>query len=360
MLPDELPSSSATANMRCRGSAGSLAARSWASTVLAAAAHAALLVGGARAEGAPPAEVSAEAIEQMRSYLAAAPERVQVRDQTVFDGYGPTDGQRVDGRLGNGRNGGGERHEGTSGEAGSTVSRERGRRFAASSTDPTEVDPALAEGLEPSRSPERTGLLASREAAAPVGGRGEGAWVHDPLASIGALSGRVMGSSGGAGGLGATGAGAGGGGNGKGVGLGTKGGIGHTAGAAGSGTGGAGSPSRKGDHRPLRRGSAGPASPPRAGLGRLPPEVIQRIVRQNFGRFRACLEKESFAWLPFGRVVVRFTIDRSGGVSSAAVVESTVPSITLPRCVAHEVRSLRFPEPDGVVVVSYPILFGLE
>mgnify|MGYP006314362019 FL=1 len=52
--------------------------------------------------------------------------------------------------------------------------------------------------------------------------------------------------------------------------------------------------------------------------GRLPPEVIQRIVRQNFGRFRLCYENglRNNPTLS-GRVSVKFVIDRSGAVSTA-------------------------------------------
>ena len=50
--------------------------------------------------------------------------------------------------------------------------------------------------------------------------------------------------------------------------------------------------------------------------GRLPPEVIQRIVRQNFGRFRLCYENglRNNPNLQ-GRVSVRFVIGRDGAVS---------------------------------------------
>ena len=51
--------------------------------------------------------------------------------------------------------------------------------------------------------------------------------------------------------------------------------------------------------------------------GRLPPEVIQRIVRQNFGRFRLCYENglRNNPNLQ-GRVSVRFVIGRDGAVSN--------------------------------------------
>ena len=53
--------------------------------------------------------------------------------------------------------------------------------------------------------------------------------------------------------------------------------------------------------------------------GRLPPEVIQRVVRQNFGRFRLCYEN-GLRQNPAleGRVTVRFVIGRDGRVSDVA------------------------------------------
>ena len=45
--------------------------------------------------------------------------------------------------------------------------------------------------------------------------------------------------------------------------------------------------------------------------GRLPPEVIQRIVRQSFGRFRLCYE-DVLKTNPkaSGRVTIKFVIDK--------------------------------------------------
>ena len=52
--------------------------------------------------------------------------------------------------------------------------------------------------------------------------------------------------------------------------------------------------------------------------GRLPKDVIQRIIRQNAGRYRACYES-ALRTNPAleGRVEVRFVIDRQGQVSMA-------------------------------------------
>ena len=125
--------------------------------------------------------------------------------------------------------------------------------------------------------------------------------------------GNDIGESFGAGGLGLSGIGEGGGGRGEGIGLGGIGTLGH---GAGTGTGqgfGSGHGRLGGSHR---------AKPPQVRMGatqvsgRLPPEVIQRIVRQNFGRFRLCYENglRNNPNLQ-GRVSVRFVIGRDGAVS---------------------------------------------
>jgi tetratricopeptide (TPR) repeat protein len=93
--------------------------------------------------------------------------------------------------------------------------------------------------------------------------------------------------------------------------------------------------------------------------GRLPPEVIQRIVRQNFGRFRRCYEDglRSNATLS-GRVSIRFVIDRSGSVVLAAVAGSTLPNTAVVQCVQRSFMSLGFPQPEGAnVTVVYPLNF---
>ncbi|MCL2777273.1 MAG: AgmX/PglI C-terminal domain-containing protein [Polyangiaceae bacterium] len=93
--------------------------------------------------------------------------------------------------------------------------------------------------------------------------------------------------------------------------------------------------------------------------GRLPPEVIQRIVRQNFGRFRLCYENglrnnPSLS----GRVAVRFVVDRSGAVSTTQDGGSQLPDQGVVSCVVRAFGNLSFPQPEGgIVTVIYPITF---
>ncbi len=93
--------------------------------------------------------------------------------------------------------------------------------------------------------------------------------------------------------------------------------------------------------------------------GRIPPEVIQRTVRQNFGRFRMCYEGglRSNPSLT-GRVSVRFVIGRDGAVSQVGNAGSDLPSPEVVQCVTSAFYGLSFPQPDGgIVTVIYPILF---
>jgi Ca-activated chloride channel family protein len=146
----------------------------------------------------------------------------------------------------------------------------------------------------------------------------------------------------GAGSLGLSGVGEGGGGRGEGIGMGM--------GTWGSGAG-------RSSHKtspPQVRGGATNVS------GRLAPELIQRIVRSNYGRFRLCYE-QGLVRNPSleGRVVVRFIIDQSGSVAHATNSGSTLPDSQVVQCVVQAFPRLSFPEVEGgTVTVVYPILFS--
>lgn len=94
--------------------------------------------------------------------------------------------------------------------------------------------------------------------------------------------------------------------------------------------------------------------------GKLPAEVISRIVRQNLGRFRLCYEN-GLRTSPnlAGVVKVTFTIRADGTVSSTQATGDLVDS-TVRACVARAFTNLSFPTPEGggVVKVIYPISFS--
>jgi hypothetical protein len=94
--------------------------------------------------------------------------------------------------------------------------------------------------------------------------------------------------------------------------------------------------------------------------GQLPPQAIQRIVRQNFGRFRQCYEQGLSANPTLeGRVTVRFLIDRAGAVATASNGGSSLPNSEVVSCVVRAFYGLSFPRPEnGTVKVAYPIMFS--
>jgi outer membrane biosynthesis protein TonB len=95
-------------------------------------------------------------------------------------------------------------------------------------------------------------------------------------------------------------------------------------------------------------------------IGRLPEEVVVRIVRPSYGAFRVCYEK-LLADDPSarGRVHINFVIGTDGEVVSASDAGSELLEPRFVPCLLNAIRSLNFPEPEsGDVVVSYPIVFG--
>ncbi len=95
-------------------------------------------------------------------------------------------------------------------------------------------------------------------------------------------------------------------------------------------------------------------------LGRLEPVEIQKVVRSNFDRMRACYEKglAEDAKLE-GKVSMRFVIDREGKVPVAGIGELTLPQCDVARCVRDVFKTLQFPKPEGgIVTVTYPIMFS--
>jgi hypothetical protein len=94
--------------------------------------------------------------------------------------------------------------------------------------------------------------------------------------------------------------------------------------------------------------------------GPLPPEVVQRIVRQNFGRFRRCYESGLSVHPGLaGLVQVRFEIDRQGSVANARDDGSTLPNANVVTCVVAAFGALTFPGAlSSTVTVVYPITFA--
>jgi len=94
--------------------------------------------------------------------------------------------------------------------------------------------------------------------------------------------------------------------------------------------------------------------------GRLPPEVVRRIMRAHFPAFRLCyelaLQKDPTI---AGRVAVRFVIGPNGDVTSATDDGSDLASSEVRSCVIERAKTLLFPKPEsGRVTVVFPMIFG--
>lgn len=94
--------------------------------------------------------------------------------------------------------------------------------------------------------------------------------------------------------------------------------------------------------------------------GRLPPEVIKRIARQNQPRLRACHEQAlKSAPTLAGKLSLKFVIDRAGRVSNVSKAGGDINNAKLISCLTSTFYGLSFPQPEGgIVVVTYPIELG--
>jgi hypothetical protein len=250
----------------------------------------------------------------------------------------------------------GQAGPGEAGKAGSEVSRAGNRRFGVQGEGP-EAHLSRAEGLRQALDFGMIGLLNTMNGSmgSPVSPFGrEIASGIDPVSGNGNMFGETIGDAAGVGGLTLTGIGEGGNGRGVDIGVGRIGTVGHDL-VGGDGRAGA---FVSGRHQVKSPGIVHVGQSITS--GRLPPEVIQRVVRQNFGRFKACYEN-GLRGNPNlqGRVAVRFVIGRDGAVSSVANGGSDLPDGGVVSCVSQAFYGLSFPQPEsGVVTVTYPIIFS--
>lgn len=256
--------------------------------------------------------------------------------------------------------------KGPAGKMGSTLSTKTGGKFAVKGRE-NNPDPHISrdQAREEAAHFGMIGLLQAH-----VGGSSDAPtapWARDTAEgrdafnALGNMWGASLDDSHGANGLGLSGIGAGGDGLHEGIGIGQ---VGTIFGGAGTCKGGGRCDGIGSSHGVVQ--GTHTAKPPSVRIstptvsGRIAPEVIQRIVRQSFGRFRLCYENglRSNPNLQ-GRVAVRFIIDRSGRVTSASNAGSDLPDSAVVSCVTRSFSGMSFPEPEnGIVSVTYPISFA--
>lgn len=310
---------------------------------------------------APPLGLTAnEGIDRndlilMQQYLDAAAERereIQEATPTTEDSPAAQSGET------------GQRAEHSEGKMGAPQSAQSNRRYAVKGP-PDNPDPHLARdrAVQDALTFGTIGLLHSVTAdpnAPTVDWGRDTSLGMDMESAMGNMWADDIGQAYGAGGVGLTGAASGGGGVGHGIGLGEIGTFNRGLGSGGDYSFGQ-HHGRLIGSRPTKPVFRMRAATPTVS-GRLPPEVIQRIVRQNHGRFRACYEKGLSANPSLsGRVSVRFVIGRNGAVSNVSNGGASIGSSEVASCVVQAFYGLSFPKPEGgIVTVSYPIAFSPE
>jgi hypothetical protein len=90
--------------------------------------------------------------------------------------------------------------------------------------------------------------------------------------------------------------------------------------------------------------------------GHLPPELVRRIVRQNYGQFRLCYERgldrnPALA----GQVKTLFVIDLEGDVSKASNDGSDLADADVVQCIVSSFKRMNFPRSPEPVTVHYTI-----
>jgi hypothetical protein len=288
-------------------------------------------------------ELNRDRLELLQQYLHASAAREEQEAPQVPEAGGGEKGAPA------------ERNRGPEGAAGNPTAKQAGRM--AIKGDQAERVASRAELIKEATDFGTIGLLntlnASTAPSSPFGA--DLATGPDSVDATGDLFSQNIGEGFGHGGLGLSGTGLGGGGVGQGVGMGR---IGTCMGVNcyGNGDGGFGRSAAltRGGH--VSRAPRVATQPPTLS-GHLPPDVIQRVVRQNFGRFRQCYEVglRSNPNLE-GRVTARFVIGRDGAVSNVSA-GGDLPDSTVRSCVASAFYGLSFPSPDsGIVTVTYPIM----
>ena len=93
--------------------------------------------------------------------------------------------------------------------------------------------------------------------------------------------------------------------------------------------------------------------------GGLSSDVVTRVVRQSFARFRACYEMGLMRNAALaGRMNVRFVVDQSGEVVAVRDGGSSFADGNLTACVLSVVRSMRFPgAASGLATANVPLTF---
>jgi hypothetical protein len=94
--------------------------------------------------------------------------------------------------------------------------------------------------------------------------------------------------------------------------------------------------------------------------GSMSREEIAKVVNAHYQQIRACYERALLREPGLtGKLAIEWTIDSGGGVSQVKTKSSSLKSAEVVDCIIDNVKTWRFPKPQGGdVVVSYPFIFN--
>jgi TonB family protein len=95
------------------------------------------------------------------------------------------------------------------------------------------------------------------------------------------------------------------------------------------------------------------------GAGTLSSSSVEKTVRRRQGALKGCYESELKKDDSLkGKIKVQFTIETSGRVSSVKVIQNTMGSRAVAKCISSQMKRWRFPKPSGgSVTIAYPFVF---
>ena len=94
--------------------------------------------------------------------------------------------------------------------------------------------------------------------------------------------------------------------------------------------------------------------------GKLPPEVVTRVVRGRFAQLRACYDRR-LAENPLlaGKVTLELDLDAEGRVTRAGDKGSDFPDRVTVNCFASALRNVTFPKAEGGTKATVPFVLEL-
>lgn len=119
---------------------------------------------------------------------------------------------------------------------------------------------------------------------------------------------------------------------------------------------------RSAKNEPLRKDDAASVAGAKTLLGEPEAELIRTTVHAEYPAITRCYEAALGRSAALsGRVSVRFTIERSGEVTDAHAVCTSLPDRAAVACIVEQFRQMHFlPPPKDVVEVVYPFSFSPE